>query len=141
MLDEHGRLIQDTVAAVVCDGLFRRHPKLRIAIVENGSTWVEGLLQRFDMVYRRNGQAFGGDHPVEIFKRHFWISPYYEDDTVGLARNIGAEHVIFGSDFPHPEGLGNPLDFLNEIEELSQGDQRKIMGENLRGLLAPGDPA
>ncbi len=140
MLDEHGRLIQDTVAALVCDGLFTRHPNVRIAIVENGSTWVDGLLSRFDMVYRRNARAFGGEHPAEIFRRHFWISPYYEDDVVALARTIGADHVIFGSDFPHPEGLGNPLDFLHEIEELSAQDQQQIMSGNLQGLLKAGAP-
>ena len=87
------------------------------------------------MVYRRNALAFGGEHPVELFKRHFWISPYYEDDVVALARTIGAGQVIFGSDFPHPEGLASPLDFRNEIEELSAQDQRLIMGGNLQGLL------
>ena len=36
--------IHDTLAAVVCGGLFDRHPRLRVATIESGSSWVPNLL-------------------------------------------------------------------------------------------------
>jgi hypothetical protein len=47
----------------------------------------------------------------------------------------GADRVLFGSDWPHPEGVVEPLDFLGELTELSAADQQKIMSSNLKGLL------
>jgi predicted TIM-barrel fold metal-dependent hydrolase len=43
--------------------------------------------------------------------------------------------VLFGSDWPHPEGVVEPLDFLSELTTLSAADQKKIMSSNLKGLL------
>jgi predicted TIM-barrel fold metal-dependent hydrolase len=47
---------------------------------------------------------------------------------------MGADHVIFGSDWPHIEGLPTPLDFLSEVEDLSEEDRRLVMRDNVRGL-------
>ena len=59
-----------------------------------------------------------------------WFSNY-------LRSSIGAKHVMFGSDYPHPEGLAEPLeyfDFLNEAK-LSEEDQRLIMSDNGNRML------
>jgi predicted TIM-barrel fold metal-dependent hydrolase len=48
---------------------------------------------------------------------------------------VGADRVVFGSDFPHPEGLGDPLSFIDEIAPLSDEDKRKIMGGTLSVLM------
>ena len=47
---------------------------------------------------------------------------------------MGADHVVFGSDWPHIEGLPSPLDYLAEVEELDYGDQRLVMRDNTRSL-------
>jgi hypothetical protein len=47
--------------------------------------------------------------------------------------------VVFGSDYPHPEGLDEPLDFAGQVEYLPPGDVRKIMSGNMFDLVgAPG---
>ena len=48
---------------------------------------------------------------------------------------MGADHVLFGSDFPHPEGIGDPLDFLDRLAGVDDETTEKIMGGNLAGLL------
>ena len=48
---------------------------------------------------------------------------------------IGADRVLFGSDWPHPEGFHEPKAFLSEIADLPDDDQRQILGDNLFGLL------
>ncbi len=49
-----------------------------------------------------------------------------------LVDSIGTDRVLFGSDFPHPEGLGTPLEFERQLERLPDDVTRKVMGQNLR---------
>jgi predicted TIM-barrel fold metal-dependent hydrolase len=48
--------------------------------------------------------------------------------------------VIFGSDFPHPEGLADPLAFVDDLAGLSHEDTAKIMGGNLARLMNVASP-
>jgi predicted TIM-barrel fold metal-dependent hydrolase len=59
------------------------------------------------------------------------------DDPRRIAEEIGADQMLFGSDFPHPEGLEKPLSYAETLAGFDARDVRKIMGENLRGLLEP----
>jgi predicted TIM-barrel fold metal-dependent hydrolase len=126
----------DTMAALVCGGLFDRHPRLRVATIETGSSWVAPLLSRFKKAYGQMPFAFQQD-PVEAFRKHVWVSPYYEDDLPGLRDAIGADHVLFGSDFPHAEGLAEPTEFVSDLEGYSKDDIRLVMRENGMGLVRP----
>jgi predicted TIM-barrel fold metal-dependent hydrolase len=128
------RAISDTVSALICHGVFDRHPNVRIACIENGAFWVDGLIKTFDHVYGQMPQSFK-QHPTEVFKRHFFVAPFNEDSTPDLVGQIGANRVLFGSDWPHPEGVVEPLDFLAELKDLGAADQERIMSSNLKGLL------
>jgi len=48
--------------------------------------------------------------------------------------------VVFGSDWPHPEGLQDPITFVDELEGLSEEDKAKIMGGNMVKLFKVGSP-
>jgi predicted TIM-barrel fold metal-dependent hydrolase len=134
------RAISDAMAALICHGVFRRHPGVRIAVIENGSNWVKALLQRFDHVYGQMPREFA-EHPRETFRRHVFVSPFYEEPILELSELIGTSQILFGSDFPHPEGLAEPLDFVNELEGFDDDAHRAIMGGNLEGLLEGGATA
>ncbi|HVV30133.1 MAG TPA: amidohydrolase family protein [Mycobacteriales bacterium] len=128
------RPIQDTLAAIVSHGVFDRHPTLRMASIESGSTWALHLIKRMRSAYGKIPQKFKQD-PVQSFREHLWISPYYEDDFDALRDAIGADHMLFGSDWPHPEGLHQPKDYVADIQQFSPAEQRMILSDNLRGLL------
>ncbi|HEX9681688.1 MAG TPA: amidohydrolase family protein [Acidimicrobiales bacterium] len=132
----HGghRAILDTVSSAVGHGLCTRFPKLCIVPVENGSGWVRPIIKQMEHAYRNAPQLFE-EHPVEVFKRNFWVHPFHEDDTAGLIDLIGVDNVVFGSDFPHPEGLADPLSFVDELEGLPQDVVAKVMGGNLAKLM------
>jgi predicted TIM-barrel fold metal-dependent hydrolase len=130
------RAISDTMAALVCHGVFDRFPRVRVACVENGSGWVKFLFERFRLAYGQQPKDFRRD-PIETFRRHVWVSPFYEEPIGELVERIGASQVLFGSDYPHPEGLGEPLSFLDELSNLGAEDQQRIMSGNLKALLAP----
>ena len=95
------RAIEDSMAALACHGLLTRFPDLRIASVENGGDWVVPFLEHLDDIYRKMPQEFD-ENPVEAFKRNIYVSPFHEDDIERLIEVIGAGHVLFGSDYPHP---------------------------------------
>ncbi len=128
------RPIEDAVASMVCHGAFSRHPDLKVAVVENGASWVEPLMENLADVHKKHPQGFE-EHPVDILRRNLYISPFWEDDMGHLAELIGVDHVLFGSDYPHPEGLADPASFADDLAGLPEESIRKIMGENLAALV------
>jgi len=132
------RPVEDSVAALICHGALSRHPELKIAVIENGSSWVEPLLTNLADVYKKMPQDFM-EHPVETFKRNIYVSPFWEEDLGALAELIGTEHVLFGSDYPHPEGLADPASYVDELAGLPEEAIHKIMGANLASLVGVDD--
>jgi predicted TIM-barrel fold metal-dependent hydrolase len=133
------RPVADTVTALIADNVFGRFPALRILSVEYGSSWVAPLLRKLDAVarlYSKDMWRFGAPPgtPSELARRHVWVSPFFEDDVPRLAARIGVGRVLAGSDYPHPEGLAEPVDFLDEIAGMSDADVRAIMRDNFAGL-------
>jgi predicted TIM-barrel fold metal-dependent hydrolase len=90
--------------------------------------------------YRQVPDAFPGD-PIETFRRHVWVAPFYEDDIRGLAETIGVDHVLFGSDWPHAEGLAEPTAFVDDLDGFDAEEVRTIMGDNGRALATRRVPA
>jgi len=132
------REIEDAVAALICQGTLSRFPKLRVMSVENGATWVGPLLDELALTYRQLPQEFAED-PLETFRRCVYVNPFWEDDIMQLVGRIGEDHVLFGSDYPHPEGLAEPLQFLDYLSEagVSPSIQRKVMSDNANAIFGP----
>src|SRR5580704_1403436 len=128
------RPVEDAVSALVCHGVLSRFPALKVAVIENGSSWVEPLLKNLADVYKKMPQDFL-ENPVDVVKRNIYISPFWEEDLGALAELIGVDHVLFGSDFPHPEGLEDPASYVKELVGLPDESVRKIMGGNLARLM------
>ena len=57
-----------------------------------------------------------------MFREHVYVVPFHEDDITGLVDLLGPERVVFGSDWPHAEGLGTPLDFARKLGGLAEPD-------------------
>jgi predicted TIM-barrel fold metal-dependent hydrolase len=131
---EESRNIFDTLAAFIAHEVFERFPGVRIGVVENGGSWAHRLIDVFDRVYRKRPYDFS-EHPSEVFRRHVWVNPFHEDDMSHLIELLGASRVMFGSDFPHPEGLAEPADFVSELTNLSADTTARVMGGNLKELI------
>jgi predicted TIM-barrel fold metal-dependent hydrolase len=128
------RAIHDTVASMVVDGVFYRFPDLRVASIENGSDWVALLVKRLKKQANQTPWDFE-EAPLDTMRRNIWVTPYYEEDVAALAELIGVEKILFGSDWPHGEGLAEPTDFVKELQGFSDADVRKIMRDNALDLL------
>ncbi|MEU1274732.1 amidohydrolase family protein [Streptomyces sp. NPDC005799] len=71
----------------------------------------------------------------ESLKNSIHVSPFHEEDLGGLADLMGVDRILFGSDYPHPEGLAQPTSYVDSIQGLSESDQAKIMDGNLSRLI------
>jgi predicted TIM-barrel fold metal-dependent hydrolase len=115
--------------------------------VENGSKWVRSLVDEMDAAFRfvagtDDGRWVGGllrERPSESFCRHVWIAPFldvgHEAKLDELISVVGAEHVIFGSDWPHAEGRESPRHFEAELAPVSAADIPLLLRGNSAGLL------
>jgi predicted TIM-barrel fold metal-dependent hydrolase len=129
-----GRGIFDALASCVGHNMLSRFPKLRLLPVENGSMWVRPLMEAFAKEWDHNPSLFDED-PIEVFKRNVWVHPFHEEDPLGIVKLVGIDRVVFGSDYPHPEGLANPVEYADMLEGLPHGDIAKVMGGNLAEVL------
>jgi predicted TIM-barrel fold metal-dependent hydrolase len=68
-------------------------------------------------------------------RNHVWVTPYLEEDLTALAELIGVERILFGSDWPHGEGVAQPLDFRKELGAFDDGQVQRIMHDNAVDLL------
>ncbi len=132
----HERQIFDTMAAYVCHGLFDRHPNLRIASIENGGMFAPRLIEELEIAFAKMPSDFESN-PMETFKSHIWVSPYYEDDINLIKDHMGADHLLFGSDYPHAEGLVEPMDYVSDIPDFAPDEVEKVMRKNAWDLITP----
>lgn len=126
--------IPDLFASCLSQRLFERFPNLRMCAIEFGADWLPALFRRLKKAWGQMPGAFPED-PRETFRRHIWVAPFYEDDIRGLCDHIGVERVLFGSDFPHAEGLADPLSFVDDLPGFSQEETLAIMRTNTHALL------
>jgi predicted TIM-barrel fold metal-dependent hydrolase len=124
------RPVEDAVSSLICHGALTRFPTAKVAVIENGSSWVAPLMRAMADAYKKMPQDFPED-PIVALKRQVHISPFWEEDLNELADLIGEDRVLFGSDYPHPEGLADPVSYTDELEGASDERVRKIMGGNL----------
>jgi predicted TIM-barrel fold metal-dependent hydrolase len=106
----------DMFAVLVCHGVFSRHPKLRVASIEAGADWVPNLVKKFKKAYSQQPFMFAKD-PAEV---------------------IGDDRLLFGSDYPHAEGLAVPTRFVHDIANFSPDAIRRVMRDNAREFLGLG---
>jgi predicted TIM-barrel fold metal-dependent hydrolase len=133
-IDSNGRAIGDMISALIAHGVMNRFPNIRWVSAENGSIWVPGLMEMLKRAYGQMPKDFTR-HPVDTFKECVYVAPYYEEDLNKLKEHVPAERMLFGSDWPHPEGLALPLDYINEVKDFTPAEQQMFMSSNLKDLL------
>lgn len=134
------RPIMDTISSLVFHNLFGRFPNVNILSLENGSLWVPYLMKAMDKMkgMGRNGPWPGGPikgRPSEILREHVYVSPYHEENIVELSEILGPDRVLFGSDYPHAEGLAEPVAFADALKGLPDPEIRMIMRDNALEVL------
>src|SRR5436190_19002293 len=85
-------------------GICERFPALKVAILEGSGGWLPTMLERLDHHFKVFGSRYQKTLPSEIFTRQCWIS--FDPDEAALAftaNHVGADRVLWASDYPHPD--------------------------------------
>jgi predicted TIM-barrel fold metal-dependent hydrolase len=138
-------------AGMLAHGVFDRFPKLRVAFLEGGATWVPFMLDRLDRSYHEghmqldvDGNLLGGPKQDEKASHYFktqlragriFVGFDCDDDGLGTAVNkAGRQPFLFGSDFPHEvfdaAKCRHEIDELLGREDLTQADKEAVLGGN-----------
>jgi predicted TIM-barrel fold metal-dependent hydrolase len=125
--------------SLLAGGVLERFPRLRIAFMESGTGWLPYWLHRMDEHYELLGWMVPeiAMPPSEYFRRQCYISTEPSDPHVGhVARVVGAERILFASDFPHYDAVfpGAVRTFLHN-SPLEDDARRAILGSNAAPLL------
>jgi predicted TIM-barrel fold metal-dependent hydrolase len=129
-------LALDVMAAftsMMTRGLFETYPRLRLAVLEAGSNWITAWLDRLDHKSEIM-RPFSSLKllPSEYFKRQCVISAEPDESlTAAIVEHLGADYVIWASDYPHLDASFHVVDSLRErIARLPEDAQRKVLGGN-----------
>jgi len=145
-------------AGMLAHGVFDRFPKLRVAFLEGGATWVPFMMDRMDRSYHAghmqldlNGELIGGPKPgekaSEYFKKQLCdgrIFVGFDCDDDGLNTAVakgGRQSFLFGSDFPHEvfdaAKCRHEIDELLERDDLTKHDKEAVLGANALNFYRP----
>ena len=133
------RPAMETVACAILHGLFDRFPGVRVCIAEQGTVWLPYLLRKLDHTFLMGRPAKWGKldrRPSEIFREHFVVAPFPEENVERVIAEVGVEPIVFGSDFPHGEGLAFPSQYVSaQLSGLPRSQVDAIMRDNLAHFL------
>jgi len=103
------------LADLAVGGVLARHPDLRIGLVEFTSSWFGQFLYSVDACYKFHAQYNGLSPlaldllPSEYLRRQVRVATFGFEHPAQLASVFG-DLYMFGSDYPHAEGLARPLE-------------------------------
>src|SRR5262247_1710790 len=122
---------------MIYGGVLERYPRLRMVLGESGIGWIPYVLWRMDSEWEDQFKDLSLTMPPsEYWKRQCWAT--YQTDPIGikLLDELGADKIMWGSDFPHPDGVWpDSAEYIErELGHLPAARQRKIVCENAARL-------
>jgi predicted TIM-barrel fold metal-dependent hydrolase len=129
------------LAAMALDGVFEKHPKLRIGCIEQGAMWVVPLLKRIDIAAKMfsKSEPLLRDLPMlpsDYLRRQVRFTPYPEEPVEWMIEQAGEDLFMFSSDFPHPEGGRDPLGkFEAQLATASESTKNHFYSENFNSMF------
>jgi uncharacterized protein len=121
------------MASLMLEGALERHPAMRVAFLESGTGWLPYWLARLDdhREWMADSECVGLSlAPSDYFARQCAISSDPEDPLAPwVASQVGADHLLWASDFPHPDAAyPDALDeFLEKAEGMSAADLDAVL--------------
>jgi predicted TIM-barrel fold metal-dependent hydrolase len=128
----------ETAAAAILQGLFARFPNLNLLLSEQGTVWVPYIVRKMDHAFLMGRRATWGQldkRPSDYFREHVVVAPFPEENVDRVVEVVGTQPLVFGSDFPHGEGLPEPEKYLGQLKNLSADHVRAVMRDNLANFL------
>jgi predicted TIM-barrel fold metal-dependent hydrolase len=120
------------MASIIYSGVLDRYPKLKFVSVESGVGWIPFFLESLDYQF---GQMVRDEtlelKPSEYFKRNFYACFWFERKRIAnTVKAIGADNLMFETDFPHPTCLYPVGKETYQLPNLTAAEQRKVLSTN-----------
>jgi predicted TIM-barrel fold metal-dependent hydrolase len=99
--------VQWALSYLVGAGVMERHPTLQFAFIECGASWLAALVERMDEAYRYKAHYVRPKLPMtpgEYIRRQVHVSFQHDQAALRFLDVTGVEAIMFGTDYPHPEG-------------------------------------
>jgi len=124
-------------------GVLERHPRLKVAFLEAGASWVPHWLWRLDEICYATMPGENARNvtmkPSRYFARQCWVAVELEEPCLRqVIDTIGADRLLYGTDFPHPDHLtssGHPSPGPGWGRELAEHEQQLVFGDNARAFF------
>jgi predicted TIM-barrel fold metal-dependent hydrolase len=123
--------------SMIYGGVLERYPQIRLVLGESAIGWIPYVLWRIDIEWEKQFR----DLPLTMPPRNYWNRQCwatYQTDPIGikLLDELGAEKIMWGSDFPHPDGVWpDSQEYIaRELGHLPAGIRRKVVCENAARL-------
>jgi predicted TIM-barrel fold metal-dependent hydrolase len=133
------RPAMELTAGLILHNFFGRFPNLRVCLAEQGTVWVPYAIRKMDHAFMMGRKAKFGDlneRPSHIFRRHFVVAPFPEENVRRVVDEVGIDPIVFGSDFPHGEGLAWPKEYVGaQLAGFTDQEVQTIMRDNLERFL------
>ena len=99
------------LTAMIFDSVFDRHPLLKGLSLEHGASWLPSWMNTMDFAAKAFQRLIGKRDatPSEMVRRHLKFCPFAGEPLGWIIENVGSELLVFGSDYPHPEGTSDPI--------------------------------
>jgi predicted TIM-barrel fold metal-dependent hydrolase len=130
------------LASMAIHGTLERFPDLRIGVVELTAHWVPQFLLMLDGSWGFYAARHGGPlkdlkrRPSEYIRNQVRIGALAYEQPAGLIERCGEDTFMFGSDWPHAEGIADPIGTYEKMVPDLKGDARaKLFGGNAAWLL------
>ena len=139
------RPAMELTSALILHNFFGRFPKMKVCLAEMGTVWLPYILRKMDHAHKLGRKMKWSEtgkldrRPIEIFREHFIVTPFPEENVQRVVSEVGIEPIVFGSDFPHGEGLAYPAQYAGaQLDGFSDAEVKRIMRDNLEDFLAVG---
>src|SRR6516164_7713096 len=93
------------IAAIIGAGVLERYPNLRIGLGESGIGWLPYALDRMDFEYEDRFRDLMKLKPNDYLRRQCRATFQFDRIGAKLVKDIGVETLMWGSDYPHPDGV------------------------------------
>ena len=135
--------VMQTLAVLIIDGVLERFQELRVGVIEQGASWLPGLMRSIDSAgeaFRKNEERLQNLslRPSEYVLRQVRVTPYPHEDAGWIVEQTGPQVCMFSSDYPHVEGGRNPLGrFARSLERLDERTRERFYAGNFADLMGP----
>lgn len=127
----------DVLMAMIYTGVLEKYPRMKLVIGESGIGWIPYILEHMDLEWEDQFK----DLTLTMRPSEYWYRQCratYQSDKVGikLLEDLGVDNIMWGSDFPHPDGIWpDSQQFIQqEIGHLPEDIRYKIVCENAAKL-------